>query len=492
MLLCIGPGNQEVQDLPGAIDEWARSTHGESPARRTGKAPALFFVLTKMDMEFEKKLGSPSVTDRWKTRLAASFLDFFGKQHDWPLHWDDEGPFRNMFLLRNPNFKCEAIFDFDAKRETAIRADQRAYVAEVRQAFLNTPEVRAHFSEAEQAWDAAMSLNDGGAEYLRRKLRPLCNPELKREQITTALADRLDKLRSLLTPFWFTDSKEEERAQKEALSRDLAAISAKIVQAQRFGEFLRLLQVTDRELYDLHFRAEQALLTQETDAGQANVTGVRVFADDLLRDVFGAASASVEQQAQGGGSGSAPARDEAGRFALLAEQYWIERLHSLADDPTVQNAYAFPSREFGLFVHELTTAMHRLGLMREMEESLRKAGSYGNIARDRLIWKQAGLAAGCLNAFVDWLGYNPRTRNEQERTITDAGGQPCVLFAPPSPLQDYPRISEQRTPYDRAWYRDWLRALVRMLMENVSFDGKRTINIEQNKALKGILNSLTV
>jgi len=490
MLLCIGPGNQEVQDLPGAIDEWVRSTHGESPARRAGKDPALFFVLTKMDMEFEKKLGSPSVEGRWKTRLAASLLDFFGKQHDWPLHWDEAGAFRNLFLLRNPNFKCEAIFDFDEAGETAIRPDQLAYVAEHRQAFLNTPEVHTHFAEAEKAWDAAMSLNDGGVDYLRRQLRPLCNPELKREQIRTTLAERLDKLRSLLTPFRQADSKEEEREQKEALSRTLAGICAKIVEAQRFGEFLRLLQVTDQELYDLHFRAEQALLTQEADAGQANVTGVRVFADDLLGEVFGAAQPPPAQQAAGG-KPQTPARDEAGRFARLVEQYWIERLHRLADSPEVQEAYAFPSHEFGLFVHELTTAVHRIGLMQAMEESLRKAGGYGNITRDRLIWKQVSLAAGCINAFVDWLGYNPRTRSEQERTII-VNGRPCALFAPPPPVSGYPRISERQTPYDLAWYTDWLRALVNTLRENISFDGERTINLEQNRALKDILNSLAM
>ena len=126
-----------------------------------------------------------------------------------------------------------------------------------------------------------------------------------------------------------------------------------------------------------------------------------------------------------------------------------------------------------------------------MEESLRKASGYGNIARDRLIWKQVSLAAGILNAFVDWLGYNPRTRSEQERTIT-VSGQACVLFAPPQPVRGRPHISEQQTPYDRAWYTDWLRALVSMLMENISFDGKRTINIAQNNLLKEILNCLTI
>ena len=51
MLLCIGPSTQEVQDLPQAVYEWICSTHGETPEMRASKAPALFFVLTKMDMQ---------------------------------------------------------------------------------------------------------------------------------------------------------------------------------------------------------------------------------------------------------------------------------------------------------------------------------------------------------------------------------------------------------------------------------------------------------
>ena len=58
-------------------------------------------------------------------------------------------------------------------------------------------------------------------------------------------------------------------------------------------------------------------------------------------------------------------------------------------------------------------------------------------------------------------------------------------------MREYPRIDERQIPYDRAWYTDWLRALVNTLMDNVSFDGERAVTIEQNKALKDILNSLT-
>ena len=100
MLLCIAPGTQEVHDLPHAVYEWICSTHGEKPSSRAGKDPALFFVLTKMDMEFEKKKGSPSVETRWTTRLESSLVKFFGQVHDWPKKSDGSIRSAMFFCLR--------------------------------------------------------------------------------------------------------------------------------------------------------------------------------------------------------------------------------------------------------------------------------------------------------------------------------------------------------------------------------------------------------
>ncbi len=59
MLLCIGPSNQEVQDLPGVINSWIAVTHGEKPEDRVGKLVSLFLILTKFDLEFEDKRARP-------------------------------------------------------------------------------------------------------------------------------------------------------------------------------------------------------------------------------------------------------------------------------------------------------------------------------------------------------------------------------------------------------------------------------------------------
>lgn len=485
MLLCIGPGNQEVQDLPRAVHDWIRSTHGENPTHRAGKAPALFFVLTKMDMEFEKKKGTPSVETRWTTRLQSSLLDFFGKQHDWPENWDGSHPFRNVFLLRNPNFRSEAIFSFDGDRESGIRPEQTAYVEEVRQAFLQSPLVQRHVAEPEIVWQAAMALNDGGVALLREKLRPLCNPELKRRQITVSLDEKREQALTRLTPFYKSDDREEQRRQQEQLARALVARLARLAEKQLFGEFLRCLQVNDFDLYELCSRAGQNQNQADAPPAPAPVVGTRVSADDILGDIFGDSQAAPDMPESGE---EHRARDTAAVFAGLALEHWIGRLRDLAGDAEARSYFGLPAKELDQFCHELITAAARCKLRENLEDQLRRGSAYSNMARERLIWKQVSLAADAVNAFVDWLGFDPRVKDQAARTIL-FGGKSVSLFNPPPLITGEPPIAEEESPYDRLWYTDWLRALAYSVSANVDFDGSQTVNPEQNNRLRDILRA---
>ena len=479
MLLCIGPSTQEVQDLPQAVYEWICSTHGAQPQMRSGKPPALFFVLTKMDMEFEKKAGSPSVETRWTTRLESSLVNFFGQMHDWPQNWDGVHPFNNVFLLRNPNFLCEAIFTYDQRRETGIRPEQRAFVEEVRQAFLQSPLVRRHVADPETVWQAAMTLNDGGVSLLRERLRPLCNPELKRRQISVSLTERNARLRTALAPFYHSDDREELRRQKEQLARTLAALLAGVAEKQLFGALLRRLQVRDEDLYELCCNAWQNPTFGE--APTAQVVGTRVAASDILSDIFGDAAPAAPVQET-----AATARDTAGAFATMVLDHWIERLRQFGGSTEVRTLFGLPAREVDQLCHELVQAAARCRLRENLEAELRGNTAYGNLARERQVWKQVSLAADAINAFVDWLDFDPRNKSRAERTLTQ-GGKAVSLFDPPPDIVGEPHIGEQEAPYDRLWYTDWLRALVANIMTNVDFDGQQNVNPEQNNRLRDIL-----
>lgn len=488
MLLCIGPGNQEVQDLPGVINDWVLSTHGETPERREGKAPSLYFVLTKFDMEFEQKKGEPSVAGRWDTRLHSSLLGFFGKQHDWPTKWTPTQSFNNLFLLRNPNFSFDAILSYapDRSTETGIRPDQQPYVDELASAFLNSALVAQHFADPRESWDAAMKLNDGGIGLIRSRLHPLCDPEIKRRQIVTTLLERQERLVARLKPFWKSDDRDELRQEKTRLYKSLAPLLARQIELGHFAELLSRMGVQDHDLYEFYFEAEQLARRQgDTAATAAPVPTVQADSllsglDDLLCDTPEDVPVSVSTDRP---------RDAAAAFAALMESKWLEHLHAMADDPVMQAYYPFPGQEFTAFVNELAMGADRQKLRQELEDRLRRAASYANVERERLIWKQASLAAGAINAYISWLGFNPRLKTAAERTM-HSGGRSFVLFEPTVCTSAYPELPEMPSALEKQWYSDWLRALYQLIMDNVNFDGEQTINTEENNRIGRIIRGI--
>ena len=400
-------------------------------------------------------------------------------------NWDGSHPFSNVFLLRNPNFRSEAIFSFDGDKESGIRPEQTLYVEEVRQAFLQSPLVQRHVAEPEIVWQAAMTLNDGGVALLREKLRPLCNPELKRRQITVSLDEKREQVLTKLTPFYKSDDREELRRRQEQLSRALVTLLARLAEKQLFGEFLRALQVRDFDLYEICFRAGQSPEQGTASVAPAPVVGARVSADDILGDIFGDAQAvpaisAVKEEER--------ARDTAAIFANLALEHWIGRLRDLAGDAEARNYFGLPAKELDQFCHELITAAARCKLRENLETELRRSSAYSNMARERMVWKQVSLAADAINAFVDWLGFDPRFNDQAARTVL-FGGKSVSLFNPPPVITGEPHIAEEESPYDRLWYTDWLRALAYSVTANVDFDGRQTVNPEQNNRLRDILRA---
>ncbi len=491
MLLCIGPKNQEVQDLPGVINDWIIATHGERPEDRAGKPESLFFILTMFDVEFEQKEGTPSVESRWDNRIHASLLDFFGKQHDWPREWDGTRAFNNLFLLRNPNYKFTAVLDYEGKKETGIRKDMLAYVQTLESAFLNSGVVAAHFKNPRESWEAAMLLNDGGISHIRNSLSPLCNPDIKRNQLRHLLDDQRKKLVARLSVFYKSDNKEEERKQKLLFIRRIYTCLGRLEkQHQRLGLLLHSFTVRDSELFELHSEARQRYRSRPEPVPEQHFVEEEEAIDLTAVNIedwnpFSTPS-TPERTTEKEQPASLAIRDEESFFAEYVESWWVSKLHALADDPVMQHYFLLPSREFSDLVSELATGAARLNLAKDIAAAARDAARYTDTNRENVEWQQAGMAASILNAFVDWLGRNPRTKTEQERTFKTSSGS-SVLFAPPPVFAGMPQLSENRTPYTADWYGDWLNAFYLLAMENLDFDGEQMINREENTCLGTII-----
>ena len=133
--------------------------------------------------------------------------------------------------------------------------------------------------------------------------------------------------------------------------------------------------------------------------------------------------------------------------------------------------------------------MSRLGLEKDMAQAVRDVSGYRNIRRDKLIWRQASMAAYCISAFVDWLGFNPASVPEAKRTIQLAGRTRTLFGQQPDP-EGYPALAAEPLAFDRHYYTDWLAALMHLIEGNADYEGGQTFDPEQNARLGRLINNL--
>ncbi|MFQ9868885.1 MAG: virulence factor SrfC family protein [Bilophila wadsworthia] len=171
-------------------------------------------------------------------------------------------------------------------------------------------------------------------------------------------------------------------------------------------------------------------------------------------------------------------------FAELVVGAWIEQLNAAA---IVRQRY-WRSRRFRALVHD-HQGMSRLGLEKDMAQAVRDVSGYRNIRRDKLIWRQASMAAYCISAFVDWLGFNPASVPEAKRTIQLAGRTRTLFGQQPDP-EGYPALAAEPLAFDRQYYTDWLAALMHLIEGNADYEGGQTFDPEQNARLGRLINNL--
>lgn len=490
MLLCIPPSNQEVQDLPGVINAWISSTHGETPEERANKRVSLFFILTKSDEHLKSIPGEPDVSGRWDTRLNASLLNFFGLGYDWPVHWTPQRGFDNLFLLRNTEFSCE-LMEYDGKAEIGIDKKKQKLATDLENAFLGSDLVKAHFSDPQKAWDELMRFNDGGISHIRQSLTPLCDPEIKRQQLLQNMEHARSNLIRRLSKFYITDNREEMREQKKQLADNLWDSLYDLENVKHgLGELIQNFVVRDSDLYDLYPEALRRYreYKEEQEEAQKRQAQEKADADKAAagpkRNPFKERkeNKAVEE------AFSTPLLDEEAFYAAFLESKWVENLRKLADDSDAQDYYNLSPQNFSSLVSELATGSSRLGFKEKLARTFRDISSYANTSKDNMVRKQAAVAAQTFNDYIDLLGVNRNADKDSDRSVTSQDGESHIVFKPRQMPGKLPDLQDERSAYMDDWFGDWLYALGSLIMDNVNFDGTDTINIAENTALGGILS----
>ncbi len=476
MLLCIRPSNQEVVTLPNLVEDWIASTHGSTPQRRSNQPNLLFFVMTWFDTHFVDKAGDtgqdPSL--RFKNRLEASLLGFFGKAHSWPRNWTPGQPFDNCYWFRNPNYPADAIIRYDERREVEILPDKAARVKELRQGFLALEESTAHFRDPARAFDEALRLNDGGISYLAQEVTKVCDRNLKLSQISARLDDVRRELHHQLQRFYIaTDIDERLRERREAYSKMYDALED-MERQKSFGTMVRLFLVNPIELTDSIFGFMRS--------GMAKV-------DSATTPVASSPSKRLkpgEQRAQA--PVAVATLDREALFARAAIDGWIDRIRLLSEDPAITSAYGIAPDILKELVDEMFGLTRKVKLEEQIAGELR---NYVGLERnEQSSAKIALIASTYINRMLGSLG----TRNLPDAKLplvqTQDGERPA--FKRRANVFDASGLGKNPKPFADDFVSDWLTSLYKVVEDNAVSDQSGVIDIVENNKLKVILDGLDV
>jgi hypothetical protein len=491
MLLCVGPSNLEVVGLEKLIENWIGLTHGEKPEDREKKQTSLFLILTKFDMEFSQGAGKSADDTRWTTRIEASLLKPFGAHShktNWVNKWHTNRPFNNTFWLRNPNADQAGLIDSEgapgSSKELNISQGKREFVSQLRDGFLNNAYVNQHFSNPSEAWNAGMSLNDGGITLLVNSLSKICKPEIKLQQVFQYLEQIIKDRDTDLRRYYVSGDLDLIRKEKQVLAMHLVKTGGLLLQKKRLGDFIPLLLVDDANVYDVFIKSEkQVEKLKNTDLKSITPEVVDQTMDPALAELLGLTESipvSTSQNAKEGLEENLPHYFISNLFS-----YWSESVQEKLNSSQYSDYLNIDRETLVKLLRELEIAARRTGLIEDIISLVIYKSQYRSGNKRTWIWKQVAPITSIFNQFI--VAGGNYSKLDEMFSIVRLDGSTQKIFEPLSEIEgtlDLPDISKD---FSMLYFSDWLNGLQFSVKSNADFISGVCGDIEGNLKLGKIL-----
>jgi len=487
LLLCIKESNNAYDKaVRRSIKQWITRTHGEKPADRQQVDTALFVMLTRMDMHFNRTLGrdenAPS-GDLWEARIKASLVQPLQEADGWLDNWHPGRPFDNVLLARNPG-RSQSLSRLD---ERGIEAEFLAGVPEKIERwgreFAGHEDVRRHVRDPARAWAEVFRLNDAGMGYLVERLAPICNPRLKLKQVAGQIATQRANMRRRLSEWHVGDDLEQEFAKRAAALEPVRDRLIAAGDAGRFAAFIAQLHLSPGEAREVLLRNGRAGAAAAAGNGAATPPppprAGGAVSDLIRRTRAGAAPAAA--------AAAPPRRDAAAERATALVESWIGKVRRFAAEPGARGYFGFVAADADALSTELVSAANRTRLADRIAEALRGGGRTERF--DLAAERHAVAAATLVNEQVNFLGFSIAGRLAGDRPTLGEGGPPA--FEPPPVPQPGFEIEDEPEPFGALFCVSWIEALFDAARRNV-FDaqGAGTVDERENAALGAVLRQL--
>lgn len=466
LLFCMDDKQPEVADLPKFLYEWIRNTHGGSPEKRAERERQLALLVQQNDIaklipllvvftKFNIELAGNPATERpgelgphnakWTARIGANFADQMGISvgDTWINNWDNNGPFKNVFPLRDPKWSKSFFDGIDTDgQERQLRPEYVQKFEDMKNAWVNHKDVIAHVHNPLECWNEFTQPNKSGIDYIIKHMSPTCNPNIKRQQIENGIKELREALYDQLSVF-YQGGNIDEKLKKAKISAAQVFMSLMKMQKDKntFGNFLDRLTISDDLSWKIYFDlmmnkqieiesnnpqpvAQPQTKTVSLDLiemlGQFITIEKDESADSILqklREMFGLDD-NNELKAVLADSGvdiqsllddretvkkTGDIKDRAFIFAEKLLSRWLEHIESIKDDDVLLSL-GMNKKTADLILNELNKNKNRVNLKKVIADAVREHVETFQLTSNIDI--VARISAIIINKFVNSLGWD--------------------------------------------------------------------------------------
>ena len=493
LLFCMDDKQPEVTDLGKFLYEWIRNTHGGSPEKRAererqlallvqqnsiAKLIPLLVVFTKFNIELA---GNPA-TDipgkldthnaKWTARIGANFRDQMGFSVGdlWIQNWDNNGPFKNLFPLRDPKWSKSFFEGMDTDgKETQLRPEYVQKFEDMKNSWVNHPDVVSHVHNPLECWNEFTSPNKSGIDYIIKYMTPTCDPIIKRQQIKSGIESLKSQLYDILSAF-YQGGNIDDKLKKAKVSAAQVFMSLMKMQKDKntFGNFIDYLTISDDLSWKIYF---DLMMNKQVDSSEATVAQpqtsgntvdldliemlgqfisidkdesaqsilqkLRDFfdlqSDDELKAVLAESGIDIQklldlkdQKEKVGGD----TNDRAFLFAENLLSRWLEYIEAIKQDDVLYSL-GMTKKTADLIINELNRSKNRVNLKKVIADAVREHVNTFQLTSNIDI--VARISAILINKFVNSLGWDFVPVSERPKvkpTDTNTVFAPRVVKAP--------------------------------------------------------------
>ncbi len=451
------PCNEQinVSSLGSVLQNWINFTQGETPEMRGSRKAGLVWCITKFDYKLMPKPGETleNIRMEWAGMMQATLLERFGK-YPWLQEWAKGKPFNNLFLVRKPRM-ASAVID-TADKERAIKPEQQDRLNSMRRSFCEIDSVTRHFASPEEAWDAVMTLNDGGIGRLAAYLASLAGRDAKIRRIEEQVLRLCDQSVGHDLGIYYQSDGNEEMAKKKVIAAAVREMLRK--RASSIGLLIHHLAPPAEWLRNAYLKNSSDEQETTDNEGLIDLSGL-----------------------MGKQHANAPGRG----FARVAISEWIAHMRRLPANTGLLRYLGYSDMGVQQIVDELIVGAHRTRLEDAIAEALSEGEVQTSSSRAFLADRQVLIARNLIGQFIEMLGQEQLPR--QEKADSEVSGRKVFTPPPVIPPGSLPELGDTPVNFSAIYITDWLQAFAALAVENAGHHAGREISMEQNARLGDIL-----